>query len=157
MPERSASFLLRPLRRSDLGRLVRLERVCFPEDAYPRALFDELLDECAGTFLIAESEGVLAGYVVLCVRGARAELVSIAVRPQFRRKGIGDALLRRVIRIARRRGVARVSLTVRVENQDAAAFYRRFGFKRTGRIRRYYDNGGDGFRMSLRLATSSGE
>jgi ribosomal-protein-alanine N-acetyltransferase len=135
---------IRRLAKSDLARLLRLEKRAFPEDAYPREFFLELLAECGDLFLIAEIDGALAGYVVACSN----ELVSIAVDVRFRRRGVGAALMRRVLQVLRSRGAPRVSLMVRVGNESAMAFYRRFGFKKTGRVRHYYEKGGDAFRMT---------
>jgi ribosomal-protein-alanine N-acetyltransferase len=85
------------------------------------------------------------------VRLPRAELISIAVDRRYRRLGIADTLMRRTMSRLRKAGAARLTLMVRARNRGAIALYRKFGFRRTGRAPRYYENGEDGVRMSLQL------
>lgn len=61
----------------------------------------------------------------------------IAVRPSFRRRGIGASLLRGVIADARGRGVNRLHLEVRAGN-EAVGLYIAHGFAKMGERRDYY-------------------
>jgi ribosomal protein S18 acetylase RimI-like enzyme len=60
-------------------------------------------------------------------------LNNICVGPDHRRGGVGTALLKAVVRDARREGHASVTLHVWADNHGAVAFYRRFGFRQRGR------------------------
>ena len=142
---------IRRFRLSDLDRLLAIERNAFPKAAYPRDLFLELYRDCDKLFFVAVLGRSIAGYVVTCTRPPRAELISIAVDRRYRRLGIADALLRRTLSRLRQAGAARLNLMVRARNRGAIALYRNFGFRRTGRVARYYENGEDGVRMSLAL------
>jgi ribosomal-protein-alanine N-acetyltransferase len=142
---------IRRFRPADLDRLLEIERNAFPKAAYPRELFLELFENCAAMFFVALRGRSLVGYVVTCVRPPRAELISIAVGRRYRRLGIAEALLRRTVTRLRQAGTARLNLMVRARNRGAIALYRNFGFRRTGRVARYYENGEDGLRMSLVL------
>lgn len=62
-------------------------------------------------------------------------LNNICVGPDHRRGGIGTALLKAVVRDARREGYASLTLHVWADNRGAIAFYRRFGFRQSGRAR----------------------
>ena len=147
---------IRRFRLADLDRLMEIERAAFPKAAYPRDLFLELHHDCGDFFLVALRGESLAGYSVSCTRLPRAELISIAVHPRFRRAGVAQALLRRTLARLRQAGAARLSLIVRVRNAGAIALYRDFGFRPTGRVARYYENGEDGVRMALALSSPSG-
>lgn len=68
------------------------------------------------------------------------ELLLIAVKPELRGRGIGAALLSRVIAAARGRGAERIFLEMR-EGNPAEALYRRYGFESVGRRRNYYRRG----------------
>jgi ribosomal-protein-alanine N-acetyltransferase len=142
---------IRRFRLADLDRLLEIERAAFPKAAYPRDLFLELYQDCGRLFYVALRGRSIAGYSVACVRLHRAELISIAVDPRHRRQGIAEALLRRTLARLRQAGAARLTLMVRARNRGAIALYRTFGFSRTGRVARYYENGEDGIRMSLPL------
>jgi ribosomal-protein-alanine N-acetyltransferase len=134
-----------------LRRLLEIEREVFPEDAYARELFLELYADCGALFFIAHCAGEVAGYSVACASKRKAELVSIGVDPRFRGRGIGSALLGRTIRALQAQSVLSLELAVRVGNRQAITFYAHRSFERVARIRRYYEDGGDAFRMVLRL------
>ena len=142
---------IRPFRLWDLGRILEIERASFPREAYEAALFRELYRDCGQFFLVARLGCRIAGYVVTSVAGGEAELVSIAVDPAYRNRGVAGALMRRTLAALRRRKVAALRLMVRPGNAAAVAFYRRWGFQRTGYARHYYDDGGAAVRMTLRF------
>jgi ribosomal-protein-alanine N-acetyltransferase len=142
---------IRRFRLADLDRLLQIERVSFPKAAYPRDLFLELYQDCGSLFFVANRGSSMAGYSVACTRAPRAELVSIAVDPRYRRLGVAVALMKHMLANLRKLGITRFSLMVRPRNSGAIELYRAFGFRRTGRVARYYENGEDGVRMTLTL------
>jgi ribosomal-protein-alanine N-acetyltransferase len=89
--------------------------------------------------------------MVSCMGGkpasGRAELVSIAVDPKQRGKGIASALMASTLRRLRRRGVVRFQLMVKVTNEVAIRFYEGYGFHKSRIVRGYYEDGADGWRM----------
>jgi [ribosomal protein S18]-alanine N-acetyltransferase len=146
-----APYRIRRLRASDLDRILEIERDSFGRDAYERDLFVAYLDKCGPLFLTAEREGRVWGYLIACIRGDRAELVSIAVDPAERGRGAASALMDGVLRRLRRRGVVRIALTVKVTNRKALAFYAKYAFQRVRRVRRYYEDGADGWLMARKI------
>jgi ribosomal-protein-alanine N-acetyltransferase len=142
---------VRRLRLADLDRIMEIERASFGDEAYDRNLFAEFFRYCGELFLVAEQNRKVQGYMIACIRGERAELVSVAVDPAARRKGAASALMESTLRRLRRRGIARISLMVRVANDRARAFYERYGFEKVGRAPRYYEDGADGWRMARDL------
>jgi len=147
---------IRRFRLADLDRLLEIERAAFPKAAYPRDLFLELHADCGSLFFIATRGAAIAGYSVTCTSLPRAELISIAVDPLYRRLGVARTLLLHTLGRLRRAGAATLSLMVRARNRRAIALYQAFGFRRTARVARYYGNGEDGVRMLLRLSPKSG-
>jgi ribosomal-protein-alanine N-acetyltransferase len=89
--------------------------------------------------------------MVTCTSGRplpdRAELVSVAVDPKQRGKGIASVLMDSTLRRLRRRKISRFRLMVKVNNQAAIAFYRKYGFTRKRRVKNYYEDGADGWLM----------
>ena len=63
--------------------------------------------------------------------------LGMGVAAQHRARGIGKALLRATIEGASARGISRIELLVRADNEPAIALYRRFGFELEGRLRNY--------------------
>jgi ribosomal-protein-alanine N-acetyltransferase len=135
-----------------LARILEVERAAFAEEPYSRAVFLDLYSECGELFLIAKLLGRIAGYIATCAGDGRAEIISLAVDPEHRRKGIAAALLEYTLERLRVFGVRLVELMVRVDNEEAIRFYRRFGFRRVQEVPGYYENGRAGLRMRRTVA-----
>jgi [ribosomal protein S18]-alanine N-acetyltransferase len=148
MPTRPEVRRFRP---RDLDRIAEIEAACFGVDAYDRNLFAEFHRKCGELFLVTEGRGIVTGYVVACLKGERAEIVSIAVDPRSRRRGAASALMDSTLRRLRRRGAARVVLMVKASNVAARRFYGKYGFEKVRLARRYYEDGSDGIVMARRL------
>ena len=142
---------VRRMRMADLNRIVEIELASFGDEAYDRNLFAEFFRKCGELFLVAEHDRTVQGYMVTCIRGEQAELVSVAVDRAARRMGAASALMESTLRRLRRRGIARIGLMVRADNDKARAFYERYGFEKVRRVPRYYEDGGDGWRMAKGL------
>lgn len=130
-------FLIRNATPADAPRLAELERECFA-DPWSEAGLEEALALAAGTGLVAEIDGVVQAYVLARTAADTAEVLNLAVAPVSRRKGIAMALLRQVLGILERMGVAEVFLEVRQSNQAALSLYRDLGFRVAGMRRAYY-------------------
>jgi ribosomal-protein-alanine N-acetyltransferase len=152
----TATFTVRRLRRSDLDRIMVIESASFGRSAYDRNLFAEYFNRSPELFLAAERRGRVCGYGLACMSGDSAELVSIAVEPAVRRRGAASALMESLLRRVRRRGATRLWLIVRTTNRAASLFYEKYGFERTRRMPRYYEDGADGWRMVKRFPVTRG-
>ena len=84
-----------------------------------------------------------------------AHLISIAVREEYRRRGIGELLLISIIDLAIELDVRLVTLEVRASNITALGLYRKFGFIQVGLRGGYYtDNNEDAALMTLENVNS---
>ena len=146
-------FHIRSVSVGDLAAILGIERASFGKDAYDRNLFAKYLAAPGVLFLAAELGSRLCAYSLALSSGERAEVVSIAVAPRCRGKGMARALLANTLRRLKRRGVTRVSLTVKIGNHAARTLYEKLGFVKTRTVRGYYEDGADGVRMSRRVLT----
>ncbi|MBS7627276.1 GNAT family N-acetyltransferase, partial [Candidatus Bathyarchaeota archaeon] len=96
--EAKAPVVLRSIKPEDLREVIVLERLCF-QKPFPSSYLSTLAYLSPKTFLIAELEGRIVGYAVASVRGREGHIISIAVHPQQRRKGIGEGLLKKILSI----------------------------------------------------------
>ncbi len=80
----------------------------------------------------------LLGFALCRMAGGECELLSIAVAPPARNRGIGGALLAGVVDRARERAVSRMFLEVAEDNVIAQRLYRTHGFRPVGRRANYY-------------------
>jgi ribosomal-protein-alanine N-acetyltransferase len=146
-----APFKIRRFRLSDLDRVEWIENASFGKDAWDRNLFAEFFYKCGGLFLVSLHRSVVCGYMITCIRGERAEIVSIAVAPQDRGRGVAPALMESTFRRLRRRKTARIVLMVKTTNARARAFYLKYGFDKVRLVRQYYEDGTDGLLMARRV------
>ena len=141
-----------------MRRVLEIEVAGFGADAWDRNLFAEYARQCGELFLVAERGRKVCGYSIVCICGStsncgstarrRAELESVAVDPAVRGKGAAAALMDSTLRRLRRRGIARLTLMVKVTNERARGFYEKYRFKKVKRVPRYYEDGTDGFLLA---------
>ncbi len=150
----TAEISLREANVEDLEQICRIERRSF-SDPYPRDLL-RMLIVTSHVFLVAElKNGGIAGYVcglIENMQNARVgHIVSIAVDPSFRHRGIGTRLLREAILRLKERGAKSVILECRESNIVAMRLYEKLGFKKVCRIPHYYEDGEDAIVFKLDL------
>lgn len=155
-------IIFRTVRQSDILEVMHVNRLCLPEN-YTYGFFDELAKEYPKAFWVAESNNKVVGYVMcrverifskfdfLKIRKA-GHIVSVAVLPNYRRKGIGEELVRRAVHaLSNEYGCEEAYLEVRVSNDAAISLYRKIGFVVKETQRRYYADGEDAYVMVLKL------
>ena len=129
-----------PMTARHLPAVAELERVCFPADPWSEALYQAALDNPAVAILLALGEdGALLGYAVLSTVLDEGNLDNIAVAPEYRRRGVADALLGALTGFGRE-CLALLTLEVRASNAPAIALYEKHGFRPVGRRRNYYSD-----------------
>ncbi|MCD7769832.1 MAG: ribosomal protein S18-alanine N-acetyltransferase [Oscillospiraceae bacterium] len=116
------------------GQIAALEGLCFAEPWPP-----EVIVRLQERFLVAAEEDAVLGYAVLSTVLDEASLDKIAVAPESRRRGIGQALLDEVIARCRAQDMSFLTLEVRASNQAAIGLYEKNGFAVAGRRKNYYE------------------
>lgn len=145
------SIAIEPFRAGDIDAILGIERASFSQEAWPKKLFLAYFRECPELFLVARRGKNVAGYSITCIGLGKAELVSLAVSPESRRHGIGGSLLDTTRTMLKTERVKTWWLMVNTANESAIAFYERYGFVPTKRVKRYYGPGRDAWRMRLAL------
>jgi ribosomal-protein-alanine N-acetyltransferase len=144
------SMELRRWTQKDLPKLALLERACFTDPWTTEMLKGEFSREYAFG-IVAEAGGEVLGYTCGLALFDDAELMRIAVLPDYRGQGIGKALLDALFKTALSLGAKRVFLEVRASNEVALGLYRSRGFEKTRLRKRYYASGEDGLEMKKEL------
>jgi ribosomal-protein-alanine N-acetyltransferase len=114
------------------------------------------------TFIVADENGDVVGYIMCRVELGlsnfgfsgvvkKGHVVSVAVLPQYRRKGIGEALITQAMEGMRLYNAKQCFLEVRVTNTSAIELYKKLGFQVSRTIRGYYADGEDAYVMSCDL------
>lgn len=81
----------------------------------------------------------------------RGYIGMLTVVKEHRKRNVGSNLVKSVIREMIRRGCEEICLEAEVTNTGALKLYERLGFIRDKRLRRYYLNGNDAYRLKLRV------
>lgn len=139
---------------ADLDEIMQLEAVSFPSDAWSSAMMADELDSPHSHYLVLRVSGELAGYAGLRhIKGAAdADVQTIAVAEQFRGRGFGRELLRRLMRAADASGARELFLEVREDNLPAQQLYASEGFAEIARRVAYYQpDGVDALIMQAKL------
>lgn len=143
-----AKIRVRIAKSSDLDDIYELDVQTFAMPWSKEALSYDILENDNAFVIVAEYEGEFAGYADIWTVLDEADLNSIAVRVDFRRKGIGYAIMLAMTEMLSANGVATINLEVRVSNMPAIKLYKKYGFKECGVRPGYYlDNGEDALIM----------
>ena len=123
----------------DVYALARLHATSFA-DAWSAEWIAKLLAQ-PGTFALLEGEEA-GGFVLVRTAGGEAEILTLAVAPAARRRGIGSFLISAACRKAQEIGAEAVFLEVNRANEPAKTLYTRLGFREVGQRRGYYQTPG---------------
>lgn len=128
----------------DLATLAEIEQRAFPDDAWSEAsLWAELAQRPRRTYLVAEHDDPgggcpVLGYAGLDLAGDVADVMTLAVAPAARGRGVGDRLLEALHTRARAQGAQGVLLEVRADNAPARGLYGTRGYAVVHTRRGYY-------------------
>lgn len=149
MSDISRDIIVCPMTESDLDAVLAIESDSFSHPWSKTHFLDELNSPHSFPMVALDQDGAVTGYICPMLVLDEGHILDVAVRKQYRRRGIGEMLVQKVIDECRDRGAAFVSLEVRLSNRPAIALYERLGFIETGRRKRYYENGEDAILMEL--------
>lgn len=155
------TYKLRKFVPDDLQHVMQINRVCLPEN-YTDFFFMDLHQRFPETFIVAEENGEIAGYVMSRIEVGlsnygfgglikKGHIVSIAVLPQFRRKGVANAVISKALEGMAYYKAKQCFLEVRVTNDAAISLYKKLGFEITRTISGYYSDDEDAYVMTKRL------
>ena len=119
--------------------VAELEKRCFPDPWSERSIASELSNQLA-LWLVAEDNGVVAGYIGSQTVPDESDMMNVAVHPDYRRRGIAEALVNTLCDALKERGSVSLTLEVRASNEPAKALYEKLGFEQVGRRPNYYRN-----------------
>ena len=128
-----------PMAAEHVAQIAELEKVCFNDPWSEKSIASEL-DNPLSLWLVAMDGETLAGYVGSQSVMGWADMINIAVSPEYRRRGIAYELVERLVAALQKQNVTCLTLEVRDSNAPAQALYRELGFQQVGRRPNYYRN-----------------
>jgi ribosomal-protein-alanine N-acetyltransferase len=155
------TFKLRKFKPDDLQSVMQINRFCLPEN-YMDFFFMDLHQRFPETFIVAEENGKIVGYIMCRIEVGLASfglgglirkghVVSIAVLPQGRRKGVARALMTEATKSMVGYKAKLAYLEVRVTNNPGVALYKKLGFDVSRTLKGYYSDGENAYVMTKKL------
>lgn len=168
-------IVLRNYRPDDFDTLHQIDQSCYSNDiAYTRQELRRYLTFRGADCIVAEiaearepsdegrevtAQARIVGFCISVHRGAEGHIITMDVLKEWRRHGVGSALLAETEERLAGAGVTHVELETATDNAAGIAFWRRNGYRASGLKRGYYPRGVDAYAMmkSLEVARSQSE
>ncbi|MEH7098091.1 ribosomal protein S18-alanine N-acetyltransferase [Neobacillus vireti] len=146
------SYVFRFMREEDIDQVLEVEHASFTTPWSREAFFNEIHNNKFAVYIVLEENEKIVGYCGTWIVIDEAHVTNIAIRPEYRGKKLGEALLSKLISTTREMGARSMTLEVRVTNHVAQSLYRKFGFQNGGIRKNYYsDNQEDALIMWVNL------
>ncbi len=151
-----ATIIIRPYNQKDLPSIYEIEKICFSESERYTRQHLEMLGEFKRYFFLVAQENVgssIIGYCIGVIKSTRegklGHIISVAVHPNYRRRGIGIGLVKELMRRLKD-AATYFRLEVKMTNNAARKFYCKLGFNYEYILRNYYGKGKDAVVMRMR-------
>lgn len=141
-----------PMTTGDLDEVLEIESDTFPRPWTREHFVAELASPRSFPFVARSRDGLVTGYICPTLIFDEGEILDVAVRRDYRGRGIGPLLITHALELLAGRGARTVHLEVRVSNVSARVLYQRLGFAETGCRPGYYENGEDAVLMTYSIA-----
>ena len=122
-----------------VAQIADLEKICFSDPWSENSIAFELENKLAH-WLVAQEGEMVAGYIGSQTVMGETDMMNVAVHPDFRRRGIAEALVKRLVEDLKAMESHCLTLEVRASNAPAIALYEKLGFSQIGRRKNYYRN-----------------
>ena len=132
-------MMIESMNSSHVAQIAALEKICFSDPWSEKSVASELENKLA-LWLVAVEGNRVAGYIGSQTVMDETDMMNVAVHPDFRRKGIAEALVNGLVEHLKTMGSHCLTLEVRASNAPAIALYEKLGFHEIGRRKNYYRN-----------------
>lgn len=119
--------------------IAEIEKLCFSDPWSLNSICSELSNPLS-LWLVALDGDRVVGYVGSQTVLDGADMMNLAVLPQYRKQGIGEALVTHLVQCLREKGAICLALEVRQSNEPAIRLYKKLGFAQVGVRPNYYRN-----------------
>ena len=161
MPDARNNVRIRFATSKDIAEVISINFKTLPEH-YSNSFFMELLLDSPETFVVAENNNKIIGYIMCRIEygfsilkkmslARKGHVVSFAVLEEYRGKGIGKKLVEQSIEGMKIKKCNESYLEVRTDNIPAIKLYENLGFNKIATLNTYYKDSRNAFLMSAKL------
>lgn len=130
-----------PMQKKEVNEVLKIEEQAYGEHHWSKdSFYGELSNDLAHYYSAFDLDDNLIGYAGCWQVLDETHITTIAVKPEFKRKKIGEALLNRILEDCYKNEIKYITLEVRVSNIPAISLYEKYGFKSLGSRKGYYQN-----------------
>lgn len=130
-----------PMQKNQVEDVLKIETQAYGEHHWSKdSFYGELSNELAHYYSAYDLSGNLLGYAGCWRIIDEAHITTIAVKPEYQRKKIGEALLNKILDDCYKHEIKYITLEVRISNEPAIKLYEKYGFKSLGTRKGYYQN-----------------
>lgn len=150
-------MILRPFRDSDFERLYEIDHACFPPGiSYSRKEIASYIADPDSQTWVAEESSEIVGFLIAGREGQKSShIITVDVVEEWRRRGVGAALMNAAEEWARQQGAESIYLETAEDNFAAQQFYQARGYSKIERVEGYYSNGSAAWVMAKGLGRPS--
>lgn len=138
----------------DISNILKIQTLCYDGKTpwNKKALEHEIKNNTRSIYLIVRKANKAVGFIGAWLIEKEAHITNVAVIPNYQKKGIATFLITELQKISQHEGIQKISLEVRVSNENAQSLYRTLGFQ-NGKIKENYYTGDreDALEMSKSL------
>ena len=157
LEEQMSEIKIRTGKKEDLEQIALIEKECFSVPWSREALEEDMLGNRLSTYIVAEIDEVVCGYVGFWTIVDECHINNVALLPKYRRRHIGSAIIGALASWADESDIAGITLEVRESNEAAIGLYSSFGFKPGGLRKGYYEDNGENAVIMWREGRKSDE
>lgn len=132
-------MMITEMKADHVPQVAALEKLCFADPWSEMSIASEL-QNLWSYWLVAVSGDTVVGYIGSQSSIDEADVMNVAVQPDFRRQGIAESLISTLVEELKKRGIHALMLEVRASNAPAIALYEKLGFQQVGLRKNYYRN-----------------
>ncbi|MED3623218.1 ribosomal protein S18-alanine N-acetyltransferase [Neobacillus thermocopriae] len=148
----NGTYVFRFMREEDINQVYEVEKASFTTPWSIEAFYNELYNNKFAVYIVVEQDHRVIGYSGMWLVIDEAHVTNVAILPEYRGRKLGEAMMRKLMAVAREMGAKSMTLEVRVTNEVAQSLYRKLGFQNGGIRKNYYsDNQEDALVMWVNL------
>ena len=128
---------IRKMTREDCSQVCKVEEACF-STPWSLKSFEDTFSYSGNHYLTAWEDGKIIGFIGLMAVGDEGDITNVAVLPDYRKRGAGDALVEAMLCLAKEKEIHKIMLEVRSSNIAAIHLYEKYGFQFLCKRKNYY-------------------
>lgn len=141
-------LIFRQAEEKDISKIAALDKLCFTLPWSESSFEKEIKENQSALYIVVEADNRLIGYAGQWCIVDEGHITNVAVHPYYRKRGIGEELVKLLIECSKELKIITHTLEVRASNAAAIALYKKLGFVPSGTRKEYYqDNNEDAIIM----------